>query len=128
MIRTIFSAFLTLMLVSGFSQDTSGVYKGLSVQEFKQIVGRSNLVLVNFSADWCVVCKRQKPVLDEIASSFAGSVKVMELDMKDNPLIAEYFEVDGLPVNIIYKKGNMVWNRMGFQNRQQLSELLRSYR
>jgi thioredoxin 1 len=103
-------------------------FKNLSVDEYLKLSGGANsLVLVNFSADWCVVCKRQKPILDQLKKEQRSQFVLVEIDMEQNPLIAEHFEVDGLPVNIIYKNGVMVWNRIGFQTKQQLEEMLKAY-
>jgi thioredoxin 1 len=136
MIRNItYSCLLFLLDVQLNGQETPGGLinenrrpMALTVEQYKAKTNvKDKLVLVNFSADWCVVCKRQKPILDEIYAENKERLEMIELDMEHNPLIAEYFEVDGLPVNILYRKGEMVWNRMGFMNKKQLMELIKSY-
>ncbi|MES2679471.1 MAG: thioredoxin family protein [Bacteroidota bacterium] len=94
---------------------------GITVAQFNnKLKTTSRPLLVNFTADWCVVCKRQKPVLTAVMGEVGAQIELMVIDMELNPLIAEYFEVDGLPVTILYDKGNMVWNRVGFQDRAQI--------
>ena len=93
----------------------------MSVAEFnKRIANQNKIVLVTFSADWCVMCKKQKPILDEIKSEKKAMLEFIDIDMEKNPLIAEYFNVDGLPINLIYKKGNLVWDRAGLKTKAEL--------
>jgi thioredoxin 1 len=103
-----------------FSQDDSLVkenkYENLNMQQFNHLVQRADKpVLVNFSADWCIVCKRQEPILQQLVKRHKDEFEMIEIDMEQNPEIAKYFEVDGLPVHMIYRKGTMSWNRVGFQ-------------
>jgi thioredoxin 1 len=101
---------------------------GLTVNDFNKIVQKEErLVLVNFSADWCLMCMKQKPALDEVAAVKKGKLLLMEIDMEKNPEIAAHFNVDGLPVNIIYHKGIMVWIKMGFRDKNQLLDVIALY-
>lgn len=102
--------------------------KNMTVEAFKLATNKSDrLVWVNFSADWCVVCKKQKPILNELKAEKGNSIELIELDMKDNPLIAAYFEVDGLPVNLLYKNGTMVWDRMGLISKKEMLNILKIF-
>lgn len=95
--------------------------KNMSVAQYNErIAASTKLVLVYFKADWCVVCKKQKPLLDAIIAEHKTNVELLEINMEDNPLIAEFFEVDGLPVTILYKHGKIVWDRMGLTEKSEL--------
>jgi thioredoxin-like negative regulator of GroEL len=111
------------------STDTANkIMSDLSVEAFKKYTNRKDkLVLVNFNANWCVVCKKQKPILDEIKIEKQGTVEVIEINMEENPLIAEYFEVDGLPMNLLYKNGLLVWDRMGFKQKKEFLEVIATF-
>jgi len=99
----------------------------LTVLQYKERTIRTDkLVLVNLQADWCIVCKKEKPILAQIGLEYKNEVEIIEIDLDDNPLIAEYFEVDGLPVNLLYKQGNLIWNRMGLINKQEASSMIRA--
>jgi thioredoxin 1 len=130
--KSILTFLLIWLFGSTYSQDnlSSGPQEitGLSVEQFNsKITVKGKLVLVNFKANWCVVCKKQKPVLNEIQSELGEKLVFIEIDMERNPLIAEYFEVDGLPVNLIYKNGTLVWNRMGMVPKKEMLAVLKSY-
>lgn len=127
-------AFVLLLLNMSFFMRSQGEQaerlapENLTVEMYKKIVSRTDkVVLVNFSADWCVVCKRQAPVLDAISKKYGSKLLLVEVDMDNNRDIAAYFEVDGLPFHMIYKKGGMAWNWTGFLSEQQLTERLGLY-
>jgi len=104
-------------------------YENMTVAQFKKRTEiTQKLVYVNFKADWCIVCKRQAPAIEQFKKENKNLVEVIVLDMEKNPLIAEYFEVDGLPINLLYKNGTLVWDRIGLQTYLQLKEALEKYR
>ncbi|PBQ33700.1 hypothetical protein CNR22_18580 [Sphingobacteriaceae bacterium] len=101
---------------------------GMTVDQFNLKLKTSTKPLfVNFTADWCVVCKRQKPILDQVMLDTGNKVDFLIIDMENNPAIADYFEVDGLPVIILYINGSMIWNRVGLQDRTQLLNQVGTY-
>jgi len=93
----------------------------MTVDEFKERTSVKNkVILVNFSADWCVMCKKQKPILDQVKAEKKEVIELIIIDMDENPLIAEYFNVDGLPINLMYKNGNLLWDRAGLKTKNEL--------
>lgn len=127
--KNLLSCLLVLFsLTAVFSQNGNGGStpqntdpKNLSMSQYNErIAASTKLVLVYFKADWCVVCKKQKPLLDAIIAEHKTSVELLEINMEDNPIVAEYFEVDGLPVTILYKHGKIVWDRMGLTEKSEL--------
>jgi thioredoxin 1 len=95
--------------------------KGLSVEEFmKQVNNPGKSVLVHFEADWCALCKKIKPILDEIAVERADKIELLNINTDDNPEITKRFEIDGLPVMILYKQGKIVWSVQGFLSKKEI--------
>jgi len=120
--------FFVFLCSKGVGQDASdsldnvkaGIV-GMTVEEFKSKTSNTHkLVLVNLKADWCAICKKEAPIIEEIKSENQGTLEVLVLDTKANPLIADYFEVDGLPVLILYKDGVIVWDHMGAQTKSEI--------
>ncbi len=77
-------------------------------------------VLVDFWAEWCGPCKMIAPVLEEIASEKAGSLKIAKLNVDDNPGIARRFEVMSIPTLILFKDGEPAKRIVGARGKGQL--------
>ena len=85
-------------------------------------------VLVDFYADWCGPCKAVSPVVESLASSYEGKLKVVKVDVDKNPQAAEFYQVRGIPAFILFDKGEIKWRAAGFRSeadfRRELDTLL----
>lgn len=101
---------------------------GMTVDQFNlKIKSTEKPILVYFTADWCIVCKREKPVLKQLKLETGERALVYSINMESNPLLAEYFEIDSLPTFIVYKDGHLTWSAVGFQDKEKLLEQLRIF-
>jgi thioredoxin 1 len=62
-------------------------------------------VVVDFWAEWCGPCRMLAPVLDQIATEYAGKLRVVKLDVDANPVVASRFGIQGIPTMILFKGG-----------------------
>ncbi|MDQ6824755.1 MAG: thioredoxin domain-containing protein, partial [Candidatus Eremiobacteraeota bacterium] len=62
-----------------------------------EVLQSSNPVLVDFWAPWCGPCRMVAPVVDKVAQTFQGRLKVVKLNTDDNPSLAGKYEVSGIP-------------------------------
>lgn len=77
-------------------------------------------VVVDFWAEWCGPCKMIAPALDEIAGKLAGKVKIMKLNVDENPTIAAKYGVMSVPTLMVFKGGELVDRKVGAQPKQKL--------
>lgn len=76
---------------------------------FDDLVLKSELpVLVDFWADWCGPCKKLAPVLDELATDFAGTVQIVKVNIDQNFEVASKTGVTSLPTLNVYHNGQLV--------------------
>ena len=83
-------------------------------------------VLVDFWAEWCGPCKMIAPILDEIATEYAGKVKVCKIDVDANSDTPAKFSVRGIPTLMIFKGGNAEATKVGAISKSQLAEFIDS--
>ena len=81
-------------------------------------------VLVDYWAEWCGPCKMIAPVLDEIAQTYAGKLKVCKLNIDENPETPPKFGVRGIPTLMLFKNGNVEATKVGALSKSQLAAFL----
>ena len=77
------------------------------------IAGADEAVIVDFWAEWCGPCKMIAPILDEIAEEQAGKVKVVKLNVDENPASAAKYGVTSIPLVLGFQGGEKVAESVG---------------
>jgi len=86
----------------------AGNVQEISDADFDAEVLKSSIpVLVDFWAPWCGPCKSIAPVLDQIATQFAGKLKIVKMNVDENPRTPTQYNVRGIP-NLVFFKGGAV--------------------
>jgi len=95
----------------------------LSEATFQQeVLDERTRVLVDFTAVWCQPCKMLDPVVKQLAEEWSGQVKVVKLDVDDNPQLAMDYTIMGVPTLILFKGGKPVERVTGFQPKDRLQK------
>ena len=94
-------------------------------QNFEQEVLKSDMpVLVDFWAEWCGPCRMQAPIIEQVAKDFNGKAKVGKLEVDQNPATAQKYQVMSIPTLMIIKKGEIIWQGVGLQQKKNLEDAL----
>ena len=83
-------------------------------------------VLVDFWAEWCGPCKALSPVVDEVANEMAGKIKVVKINIDENPESPTKYGVRGIPTLMVFDGGELKETKVGGMSKAQLSEWLGS--
>ena len=84
-------------------------------------------VLVDFWAEWCGPCKMVGPLVDSLATEYQGKLKVMKLDVDENPEIATRFNVRSIPTLMVFKDGELKETALGVRPKAVLQKLVDPY-
>jgi thioredoxin 1 len=100
----------------------------LSDATFDETVKGSDIpVLVDFWAEWCGPCKMIAPILDEIAAEHSGKIRIVKLNVDDNPDTARKFEVQSIPTLIVFDEGEVAKRVVGAKGKGQLLQDLAEF-
>lgn len=86
--------------------------------DFDAIVDTNLLVVLDLWAPWCGPCRMIAPILDKIATEYAGRVKVVKVNVDDNPVVSQRFGVQSIPLVVLLKDGQSVDTILGAQSPQ----------
>lgn len=78
-----------------------------------EVVNSDIPVVVDFWAEWCGPCKMISPVLEEISEEMAGKVKIVKMNIDENPNSPMQLGVRGIPALFLFKDGKVVSNKAG---------------
>lgn len=100
-------------------------YVTIDSGNFESEVLKSNVpVLVDFWATWCGPCRMIGPIIEEIASEYAGKAKVAKADVDQNQELAEKYQVRSVPTLLIFKDGGVVEQLVGAVSKKALTTRL----
>jgi thioredoxin 1 len=97
----------------------------LNQTDFEEKVVRADQpVVVDFWADWCSPCRKMAPIVEEVATDFAGRVKVAKLNVDENGGVTGRYGVMSIPTLLFFKNGEVVERLIGFRPKEEVEEII----
>ncbi|HEY1066975.1 MAG TPA: thioredoxin [Pirellulales bacterium] len=103
---------------------------GANVKEFtdsnfdSEVIQSSEPVLVDFWAPWCGPCRKLGPVIDDLAATNEGAVKVGKVNIDDNQRVASKYGIQAIPTMLVFKGGQVVNMLQGLQSKERIQQVL----
>jgi thioredoxin 1 len=85
------------------------------------VIKSAHPVVVDFWAEWCGPCRMIGPSLEDISNELAGKVKIVKLNVDENPATADKFGVRSIPTLMIFKDGKLADQKVGALSKGDLS-------
>ena len=91
-----------------------------------EVLNAGQPVLVDYWAEWCGPCKAIGPILGEIAEEYADKLKVVKLNIDDNPATPPKYNIRGIPTLMLFRNGAVEAVKVGALSKSQLAAFIDS--
>ena len=88
------------------------------------VVNGTDAVLVEFWAPWCVYCRRIAPALEKVAQQYEGKVKVAQVNIDDEPVLAAQEQIEVIPTLSIYQNGQALGSIVAPESKARIDEFI----
>ena len=78
-----------------------------------EVLNSSDTIMVDFWAEWCGPCRAVSPILDQIAAEHADKIKIVKLNVDDNPQMAMKYQITSIPAMKVFRGGEVVKTVIG---------------
>lgn len=94
--------------------------------EFESYIS-DGIVLIDFWAEWCMPCLMMAPVLEELAEKMKDKIKIGKVDVEDNQILAQKFQVNSIPNFVLFKEGEIVARFVGAMDVEELENKIKDF-
>ena len=102
-----------------------GVFEVSDATFDQEVLKSEQPVLVDFWAVWCGPCKAIAPIVDGLAASFAGKLKVTKVNVDENGATPSRYGIRGIPALLFFKDGKVVDQIVGYKPQQEIEETVK---
>lgn len=103
----------------------SDLIKNVSDATFDtEVIQSATPVLIDYWAEWCGPCKMIAPILDEVASSYAGRLTVAKMNVDENRAVPAQYGIRGIPTLMVFKDGQLAATKVGALSKTQLTAFI----
>ncbi|MFO7288095.1 MAG: thioredoxin TrxA [Gammaproteobacteria bacterium] len=92
----------------------------------RDVLNADSPVLLDFWAEWCAPCKMIAPILDAIAEEYKGRLRVVKLNIDENPQTPPKYNIRSIPTLLLFRDGSVAAQQVGAVSKAQLQSFIES--
>lgn len=96
----------------------------METKNFNELVNSTQPVVIDFFTEWCGPCKAMKPVLENLKSRLGDKVKIIKIDIDENPDIASQLDIRSVPTLMIFQNGERKWRKIGISSVSEMESVI----
>lgn len=98
--------------------------KAMDLNQFESRIPEEKPVLVEFSAPWCVYCRRIAGPMEKVAQQWEDRVDVFQVDIDQQPLLAEKEQIEVIPTLVVYRGGKALGSIVAPESKARIDSFL----
>ncbi|WP_026994471.1 thioredoxin family protein [Flectobacillus major] len=80
---------------------------------FEELIASPTPVIIDFTASWCVPCKKITPILGQLVDELDEEISIIKIDVDKNPILRKKYNITAVPTLIAFKNGKQKWRHTG---------------
>lgn len=93
----------------------------------KEVLSEKLPVVIDFWATWCGPCRMLSPVIEEVSDELSGRAKFVKVNVDENPLLSQEYQISSIPTVMIVKDGKVVQTMVGFRPKEELKNMISQF-
>ena len=106
---------------------TEAIFEVTDANFEQSVLKADQLVLVDFWAAWCGPCRALAPIVDELANSYNGKLKVGKMDVDRNTATPQRYGIRGIPTLLVFKGGQVAEQIVGYVPKETIEKALQKH-
>ena len=88
-----------------------------------EVLNSETPVVLDFWAEWCAPCRQLTPIIEQLAEKYQGRIKVVKMNIDDNPVTPSRYEVRAIPTILAFQNGQVIQQLQGVRPKAEFEEM-----
>jgi len=98
-----------------------------TIENYQKLIQSDTLVFIDFYAPWCAPCRKMMPIIDSLKTEYHGIIKIEKINVDASKQLVKELKINSVPYFVLYKTGNLFFEKNGYITREEIIENLKKY-